>query len=218
MDHKMAETATSRVEAEMRAEIARGSLQAGMRLKISELADRYGISHLPVREALRGLAAEGLIVMESHRGAIVRNVDAVFVTNIYDARGALETYLVEKCCVTATEADLARIEERMEVFEDAIARSRDIHAIVAANAAFHSEINEVAGNPIASRMIAQGWELVSSLRARYGYSPARQSQIVQDHRAIFNAIRMKNRDLARATSFAHCEQAKLDLLLMLQQS
>ena len=62
----------------LRDDIISGSLPFGSRLRIDELATRYGVSHMPIREALRELHGEGLVVIEPNRGARVRSIDLSF--------------------------------------------------------------------------------------------------------------------------------------------
>ena len=75
-------TRNADIEGRLRDDILRGRIGFGDRLRIDELASRYGVSHMPVREALRVLAGEGLIVTEPNRGAHLRPVNREFVRAI----------------------------------------------------------------------------------------------------------------------------------------
>ena len=67
-----------------------GELPFGARLRIDDLASRYGVSHMPVREALRVLHGEGLVVIEPNRGARVRTIHRGYIEDLFDVRTALE--------------------------------------------------------------------------------------------------------------------------------
>src|SRR5690606_29757117 len=81
----------SEVEDLIRQDIIAGRFSFGQRLKIDELANRYGTSHMPIREALKLLSGEGLIDMEPNKGVRVRTVDVAYVTNLFDIRIQLES-------------------------------------------------------------------------------------------------------------------------------
>ena len=78
----------------LRDDILSGRLAAGSRLKVSEISARFRTSTNPAREALRGLEGEGLVVIQANRGASVREIDDVFVQNIFDIRRLIEPYII----------------------------------------------------------------------------------------------------------------------------
>ena len=84
----------------LRKDILSGQFPPGARLKIAELSQAYGVSQMPIREALQQLQGEGLLDILPNRGASVRTVDARMVRNIYDLRGAIESMLVRAEPVT----------------------------------------------------------------------------------------------------------------------
>jgi DNA-binding GntR family transcriptional regulator len=101
----------------LRADILAGAFGFGARLKIEDLARRYATSHMPIREALRSLHGEGLIVIEPNRGARVRSIDVDFVRNMFDLRVAIEAMMTRRAAERATSDDLAQlaaIESRLE--------------------------------------------------------------------------------------------------------
>ena len=77
-------------------DIIEGRLPFGARATIDELAERYGSSHMPVREALRELHGEGLVIIERNRGARIRPIDRDFVDCLFDTRSALEIMLARR--------------------------------------------------------------------------------------------------------------------------
>src|SRR6478735_7628995 len=95
----------------LRADIIAGALPFGSRLRIDELASRYGVSHMPVREALRELHGEGLVIIEPNRGARVRSFHIGFVEDLFDLRSAIETMLARRACERRTDVHLGQMAE-----------------------------------------------------------------------------------------------------------
>jgi len=203
-------TTAMRVAADLRRRILAGDLAPGQRLKIDDLASMCEVSHMPVREALRELEGEGVLDVTPHRGAVVRGVDARFVRNFYDLRAAIEGMLTERCAENIDDAGVARLEQEVAAFERAGPGRPEV--LVAINRRLHDVVNEVADNPEALRMLAQGRVLADALRVRYGYGTGRVETIVAEHRALLRAI--TRRDVAKAGEVArrHCVRARDDLL------
>lgn len=203
-------TTATRVAAELRRRILAGELAPGQRLRIDEVATLLDVSHMPVREALRELEGESVLEVYPHRGAVVRGVDARFVSNFYDIRAAIEGLLAERCAARIDARALAQLAGEVEGFERT--DPRDAAGLVRANRALHDTINAAADCPEALRMLAQGRVLADALRVRFGYGAGRVKAIVADHRALLRAFR--NRDSARAGELArkHCSRARDDLL------
>ncbi len=206
-----ANTATDAIAQRMREDIFNGVLAPGERLTIASLAERYGVSHLPVRQALRVVEGYRLVHILPRCGALVRSVDRKLVTNIYDCRGALDSLVagqsVEKIGAEQV-AQLARLAEQHK----AALKAADAIRAFNANRNFHALIYRIAGNDDALRMVQGGWELVSSWRRQFGISDQRQSQAVEEHSELVQAYRDRNRGLVLALTIMHCELAKRDLL------
>jgi DNA-binding GntR family transcriptional regulator len=206
-------TTPQRVAYRMRIDIAAGRFAFGERMKIDALATRYGVSHMPVREALRELEAEGLVEISAHRGATVRGVDEAFIENICDIREALEVMLTERCARRAGDATLALLREQVRRHA-ALAREepQNREALIAANRAIHHTINAGAGNPQALRLLSNGRVLVEALRTSYGFRPGRVRQIVAEHKALVEAIAAKDAKKAGTIARQHCAGARADML------
>jgi DNA-binding GntR family transcriptional regulator len=128
-------TAHEYVRTTLRAAVLDGTLEGGARLLQSELAQQLGVSTTPVREALRDLATEGLVVFDAHRGALVRALDIAEVRELYELRMTLEPLMVRRVIAAITSEQLARAEKlqrRMEQPSDTSTwaeLNRDFHAI-----------------------------------------------------------------------------------------
>ena len=212
----LVETASNRITRQIRLDLATGVYQPGMRLKIRDLADRFGTSMMPVREALKQLEGDGVVELFSQKGAIIRQLDIKYISDVYDLRWALEAVLVDRCVKNASDADIDGIEKLQKEHEDA-AVTGDIGELLRTNEKFHSRIRELSNNAEAYRVSSQGWELINGFRARVGLGEKRIEQIVQDHRDLVAAIR--DRDSPRAVRIAqlHGELAKENLVKLLSE-
>ena len=207
--------ATGGVTGRIRSDILNGVFRAGSRIKIAELAERYAISAMPIREALRTLDGEGLVTIIPNKGAKIRAIDATFVRNLYEIRGALEAMLVERACQNMTLPARRTIELAQERLEVAVAAD-DAVGVLAANGQFHDAINQLGDNPEALRMLRMGQSLILSFRHQLGFQAGRLDDIAEEHRALMEAI--WNRDVtgAAAVSRMHTTSACLDLIACLR--
>lgn len=204
-------TVYQRVHEHLRAEIIAGRIPPGARLKIQELATRYGLSHMPVREALQQLQGEGLVVMAPNRGATVRRMDAAFVRNIFGIREALEGYLTRQAAAVLRGEDivaLRAIQARMR----AAHRTRDMAGLIRLNRAFHRAIEGAAGNDEAIRLLDLHSNLIGALRLRVGYRPGRIQTVLREHDALIDALAAGDAAAAGAIHDGHIRAARDDIL------
>jgi DNA-binding GntR family transcriptional regulator len=94
-----------------------GEFDAGERLRLKDLQDRFGVSHIPIREALRTLEAEGLVENLPQRGAVAAPVSIELLSEIYDARRFLEPALAARAAPKLTEDDLSELAHAFERLE-----------------------------------------------------------------------------------------------------
>lgn len=133
-----ATTAYEHVRAALRAAILDGSLSSGERLVQTQLAAELGVSTTPLREALRDLAKEGLVIIDPHRGALVRPLTMSEVREIYQLRTTLEPLMVSRVIGLLTDEQLDRAERLRRQIED----EADIGAWVSLNRDFHTVFAE----------------------------------------------------------------------------
>jgi DNA-binding GntR family transcriptional regulator len=204
-------TRNADIESRIRDDILRGRIGFGDRLRIDDFATRYGVSHMPVREALRVLAGEGLIVTERNRGAHLRPVNREFVEDLFDIRSAIEMMLARRAAERRSPEQLRQlvgIEQEIE----ALVEKEDFGAIPAVNRDFHQVINQAARHPGALSVVDGQGLLVAALWNKVGNPPARFQSVIDDHRHLIIAI--ERRDGAGAASLmgAHIEKSRQDLL------
>jgi DNA-binding GntR family transcriptional regulator len=202
---------TSDIGQLMRSDIIAGALPFGARLRIDELAHRYGVSHMPVREALRVLHGEGLVVIEPNRGARVQSMDRSFIEDLFDIRGAIETMLARRAAERRTETDIATLHAIQDELEARV-HGGNYAMVPEANKNFHGAINDAAGNPGALSIVERHWLLMAALWQRLGLEEGRFPTVIDDHRQLIRAIERRDATSASVLMGAHIERAKHDLL------
>ena len=125
--------------------ILEGVLKPGERLRAEALAQRFGTSRTPIREALLQLEAQGLVEVEPNRGAVVRTFDREDLFDLYQVRALLEPQAAALAARRITDSEIAQLEQLC-----------DADDLIAANEEFHKIILEAAGQPAAERRDARG--------------------------------------------------------------
>jgi DNA-binding GntR family transcriptional regulator len=195
----------------IRDDIVGGILRFGERITIDALASRYGVSHMPVREALRELQGEGLVQIEPNRGARIRSIDSGFVENLFEIRTALEVMMARRAATRCTPGDIDVLHAIEDTLEQHIA-SGDYARVVAENHRFHQAINRSAANMDALPIIDKHWTLLAALWRHYGYGQDRFTGVANDHRNLINALSVHDQEAAAMIMGAHATKAKLALL------
>lgn len=205
------QTASIQICDRIRDDIVSGALSFGSRLTLDQLAGRYATGHMPIREALRQLQGEGLVVQLPNRGARVRAVDADFVRNIFDLRIAIESMLARRAAERIQPEQIAALETIEREFE-ACAAAKDFAGALAANRNFHRLINDTANNPEASAILDRHWRLIAALWNRHGYGEERAQGVISDHHQLIRAFASRDTDVAACLAMAHAAKAKQELL------
>lgn len=195
----------------LRTEIVTGALAPGVRLGQDALAERFGLSRMPVREALLLLEAEGLVELPPNRSAIVASLGAADMLDIFDMRIALETLALRLAIPLLGNAAIAEaqtIQDRLER-----ADPRDFGSL---NAQFHTALYTACGRP---RLLSQIHQL-SGLADRYlrlaiTSSPQRALSDAE-HRALIAFCFDRDADRAAAVLEKHIATARNGLLRLLE--
>jgi len=175
----------------LRTMIADGVLLPGERLGERELCERFAISRTPLREALKVLAAEGLVELLPHRGARVTRLSAEDLRHSFELTGALEALAGELACARITDAaitEIAALTQTMAGHHAAAERSE----YFACNQRIHQAIVHGAGNPQLSEMY--GVLSRRMRRARYlaNVPHARWDEAMREHEEILAALRARD--------------------------
>jgi DNA-binding GntR family transcriptional regulator len=185
-------------------------------LRIDALATQFGVSHMPIREALRRLETEGLLTTTPNRGARVVEVTPEFVAEILDLRTLIEAFMTRRAAERITPAQLAHLQLIQHRYE-AAAEREEANAALAANREFHVAINAIAGNRDGSLILDRHWRLITALWRGYGYQVQRFAAVVADHQQMLAAFAQRDADGAAALSAAHSTRAKQILLARMRE-
>lgn len=210
-DGRLSTPAYALVRDGLRQEVISGQLPAGTRITIAEVAKRYGVSLMPVREAFQALEAEGVLERLPYKGARVRAMSRELVSQIFDLRGALELLMARLAMPNVAPAVLDRL-SRLNAALRVAAERDDIHEVMSLNQDFHTLLYEHSYNGEALAAFNRSANLIIALIQQHGLGPERRRQIVDEHAQIIAALRTQDQaELARVVQ-AHYEGAKAELL------
>ncbi|GHI08508.1 GntR family transcriptional regulator [Streptomyces cellostaticus] len=187
-----------RVLATLRQDIIAGRLGPGDRLVERELAERFGVSRVPVREAIRALVAEGFVLFESARRTVVRRLTPTDVKELFELREALEVYAAGLAAARATPEALAELQELLDEAATAT-RKGDGEAITDINTRFHDRILTLAGNGLLISVM----EPVDGRLRWLTRQNEEWPQLLTEHRELYEAIASGDPDRARAHALGH---------------
>ncbi|MEL6299804.1 MAG: GntR family transcriptional regulator [Pseudomonadota bacterium] len=188
----------------LQTEILEGALAPGDRLKEADVAERFGLSRTPVREALRRLETRGLLIHEPHRGMVVAGLDPGAVSELYAMREILDCAAARLAARHASEMEIA---EMRRLVERDRSLTGDARKLAAANRAFHLVILRAAHN----RFLAKASDTLAEALALLGpttlAAPGRAAKSVDEHAAIVDAIADRDGDRAEAAARVHIQAA-----------
>jgi DNA-binding GntR family transcriptional regulator len=194
----------ARVAADLRRAILTGRRRPGERLVEDRLSEEMGVSRVPIREALRTLAAEGLVELQPRRGASVADVSKDVARDLVEVRATLEALNAR---LAARNHEPGIIEELRQVLKEgnAAARSRNVDDLVRLNGAFHDKLAQAGRNSIL-------WDIMRTLRERtnlvFAANGARRAQQDWDeHSKILAAVIDGDEQLAEMLAARHVKRA-----------
>jgi DNA-binding GntR family transcriptional regulator len=211
------ETSYQRVTNLLRTEIIAGDIPLGGWLRMMAIADRFGVSVQPVREALQQLEGEGLVEMIPNRGARVRELDRDRLIHANEIGEALECFLARQFAEEASPASLRKL-EALQVEHDAAIETRDWALIDAANHAFHRFINTHGGNIEAADLISRYYGLSEGLMNKRGRSEAFAERVRAEHHALLDAFRRHDADAAAQINAIHVRGTVSDVLAAYEET
>jgi DNA-binding GntR family transcriptional regulator len=194
------DTVAGRISRALADRIVSGDLEPGSRLRQDHIAQEFGASHVPVREAFRRLEAQGLVVSEPRRGVRVGMFDLADVREVAEMRAALEVLALRHAAPHLTRAILDEAEEANRAGD----ASRDVRSWEEANRTFHRLILAPCGM---SRLLASINDLHAA-SARFLFATWRsewEARTDHDHRAILTALREGEIDVAASTLARHVQ-------------
>ena len=192
----------------LRASILRAEMAPGTRLVIDELARRFAISIIPVREALRLLQSEGLVVSVAHVGATVAPISRESVTEVFTLLEGLEVVAARCATERADSGDLASLAAIVADMDAALDAERP-QRWAELNTRFHLTISGLAGMPMLQEMLQRAFDHWDRVRRYYftGVLVHRARQAQTEHHQMLDHMRARNLTAIEATLRAHNQGA-----------
>ena len=172
----------------IRKAIIEGVLKPGERLMEIQLSEQLGVSRTPVREAIRMLELEGLVVMLPRKGAYVANISKKDLMDILEVRVGLEGLAAYCATDRMTKDHIKKLETISQELEEAVYKN-DVGTMLAKDEEFHTLIFEATGNKRLISMMINIWETVYRFRLMYMSDYSSAVNIVDEHKKIIEAFK-----------------------------
>jgi DNA-binding GntR family transcriptional regulator len=196
------DTLPNRVYLILEEAILQGKIKQGDRLIEEELAGKLGISRAPIREALRMMHKEGLIVISPRKGAVVNSISPEDIAEIYEATSALEGLAVKLFCARCTDEELTRLKQLYAGMEEQV-RKKDVVQYRKLNRQFHEALIQGSKNKklieicgVLQKQISWFQNMNLNVKSRMGIS-------LQEHKHIIDACLAKDPEAAARTASEH---------------
>lgn len=203
--------------ARIRQAIVEGRYRPGQRLIEQRIASEFDLSRTPVREALRWLEAEGLVVSEANRGAMVRPINATDIDDLYELRARLESFAAMRASRFESSVQLAEMDEAIRGFEKSLAAAargdvEGLRNVNACNGRFHQAVLDAARHERLAVLLRNATDvpLVYQAFRHFDRNELRRSNMF--HRWIRDAIAAGNPARAERLMIEHIDQGR-DVLL-----
>ena len=186
----------------LRQAILKGELEPGERLMEIQLAKRLGVSRTPIREAIRKLELEGLVVMVPRKGAYVAGLSSEDVKEVLEIRAVLEGLAASLAAKNASAADIEQLQEIVEKFKVA-AEEKDVVKLINFDSDFHDVMYRASKNKKLIQLISALREQVQRFRVAY-FTKIRSTQtLIEEHKDLVSSIVNNEPDRARAIAEKH---------------
>ncbi len=190
----------------LRQAILRGELKPGERLMEVQLAHKLGVSRTPIREAIRKLELEGLVLMIPRKGAEVAEITEKNLRDVLEVREALEMLAVQLACEKITEEQVEELKERAREFQEVI-QSEDITAIAESDVKYHDVIYAATNNARLIQLLNNLREQMYRYRVEYLKRESVRPTIAEEHDLLIVAIATGDKEKATEIMGKHiCNQ------------
>lgn len=188
----------------LRQAILRGELKPGERLMEIQLANKLGVSRTPIREAIRKLELEGLVLMIPRRGAEVAEITEKSLRDVLEVRGALEELAVDLACDRITNEDIQNLQEAAKEFEAAL-QGGDVTEYAEADVKFHDIIYHATDNQRLIQLLYNLREQMYRYRVEYLKRKEMHSILLEEHEHIIECIEKRDKQAAKLAISTHVE-------------
>jgi DNA-binding GntR family transcriptional regulator len=164
-------------------------LTPGDKIPMDDIAGRIGASRTPVREALRLLETEGLVVALPNRGFIMRRMDAEEIRHLYEARDCLESFVARAAFAKRNRAFVQELRALHRIYADLLVGNGDRRRLgMVVDKAFHLRIAEQAGNPHLTALLANMFDRLILTRPIEDFPLNRMKEAVDEHAVLLSAF------------------------------
>jgi DNA-binding GntR family transcriptional regulator len=197
-----------RVADALRASILAGDYQPGERIRQEVLAERYGASRVPVREALRTLEAEGLVTLVANTGAWVSRISLAECDEMYQIRERIEPLLLRFNLSLLSAADVAELDRLATAMEEA-----DVEEFLALDRRFHLSCYALAPTSVLGDLVIQLWNRTQHYRRAFTrvFRSEGDRSVHHEHHLLVAAIRRGDADEAERVLSGHIRRTRLEL-------
>jgi len=192
----------------VRNEILTGALVPGQRLVEGEMCTRLGVSRTSVREVLRQLEAEKLVVIEPYKGPSVARVTWEEAEEIYFVRELLEVQAAALCATKVTKGDISQMRDALERFRVAMSETYDRRELLDSTTAFYEVILHRCGNSLLADMLRGILARINLLRSRSMSLSERPKQSLEEMTAMLDAIAKGDPKKAGRVAAEHIRNAR----------
>jgi DNA-binding GntR family transcriptional regulator len=201
----------------LRQMLVEGRIAPGAKLNERELSELLRVSRTPLREAIKMLAAEGLVELLPNRGAIAVSLTEADVLNTFEVMAGLEAQSGELAAERVTPAELAEIQAMHFEMMAAYTR-RDLSTYYSLNARIHNAINDAAKNPVLSTVYTQVNARLQALRFRSNQDGEKWKRAMKEHEQMIEALAAHDGAAMRQVLLAHLRNKRDVVLELLREA
>lgn len=195
----------------LRKAILTGKLKPGERLMEVHLASRLGVSRTPIREAIRKLELEGLVIMIPRRGAEVAQITEKSLKDVLEVRRALDALSVELACDRITEEEIRTLKDACDEFENAV-KGKEVSVIAKADVALHDIIVQAAGNQRLQQLVNNLAEQMYRYRFVYIKDESQHEKLIAEHKEIYESIAKRDKERASKAAKIHIDNQEKSII------
>lgn len=200
----------------LRRAILKGDLKPGERLMEIALAEKLGVSRTPIREAIRKLELEGLVVMAPRKGAKVASITERDLNDVLEVRKGLEELAMRLACERITPEELDELEQIEQKFLRLI-ESGNLTELAEVDVEFHDKIYNCTNNKRLVQILSNLREQMYRYRMEYLKDSAVRRTLAKEHRAICDALRSRDKDSALRYIYVHVDNQQKAIIRSLNE-
>lgn len=199
----------------LRQAILTGEMKPGERLMEIHLANKLGVSRTPIREAIRKLELEGLVIMIPRRGAEVAQITWKNLKDVLEVRRALDVLAIELACERMTQDEIVSLYQACEKFKEAT-KTQDARIIAEADVALHDIIVASSRNDRLVQLVNNLAEQMYRYRFEYIKDASQHERLVQEHNDMYQSILRKDKESAALAVKKHIDNQEQAIIKQLQ--